>query len=275
MKTTRILLLVSTSLIILAGCNRSKSSETTERFYFSTERAKDQALPEKTGEFRWSNDRGKGEYIGTFDAQEYSLLQIQNTYGLLHGSMLYPDGSLDCKLYIETLEIFENRPDIDTVNKCLAALRAEYKEKKTKLQNLEVANTPYWQNYKKQRLQYFDDRFEVTEMMLQAHHNPSVLLQSRFSTDYYPELAAVLNSTDAEILAYWEKRLLESQWERIQDYKHERKGSADRLDYAKTTLLYYWESSVNLEQIPDASEEFMNLFWKVTNMEDLEYVWMR
>ncbi len=190
------------------------------------------------GYFTWNTELCTNK--GTYNTQQFTKVQLQNTYELCYaynGILLEEDGVVLKK---------ENLPKLD-----LNKLTAEYQQKLTMFTQMEVVNTPYWQNIQQQKIKELTDEYDLKRLTLLSYNNSAVLLDNRFSS-ICPDIIKVLNTKDTAALMQFWKAFSEKESTKNgspQEYMrrfYEKYHSADRVAYAKIELTAYgWWNAVN------------------------------
>ncbi|WP_292008942.1 hypothetical protein [Chryseobacterium sp.] len=188
---------------------------------------------------------------GYFDENKYSREEIEGTYKLwfeLSGTLI---NSPSVFSLTSLNEVRANKIEI------LAKLDKEFAEKKALLQNLKVANTPYWQNIKKLRYQELLQEYEVERTQIMAYSDPSVLLHHKLSKNC-ENFSLALNGDKSQMADEWQKLREEmskrnADPERIMRDFNEHLSSPDWKDYAIVDLITFGWGNCSNSHIPRVS----------------------
>lgn len=206
---------------------------------------------------------------GYFDTAKYSREELEGTYKLwfqMGGVQLDTPSVFD---FDDLQKIRQNK------NQILNQLDKDFAEKKKIVENLKVANVPYWQDIKKLQAKSLHQEYEKKKLQIAAYSDPSILIDNKF-TENCKNFAKALNSTDDEMIAEWRK-LREEMSKRngdpqriINEFENHLKSSNWK-EYAIIDLITFgWGNCANADiENPQHNEkmnkEFDALFIKINS----------
>jgi len=259
------------SLLLLAAIGCKKEAETSgnagsKDSVATTEIQKDSL---KTGQnkqiFNFTTELCDNK--GQFDANKYSLEEIEGTYKLWfqYSSLLLSKPSV---FKPETLQEVRRNKD-----KILAKLEADFTEKKKALESLKVVNDPYWLNIKAQKIQELIQEYEFDKTEITAFSDPTVLLNSKFSKNC-ENFVRALNSDEDVMIDEWRKLRIQMSKkngspEKVMDEFENNLHAQNKNEYAIVDLITFgWGNCANnsikrVESDEKMEKAFNSLFIKI------------
>ena len=221
----------------------------------------------QTAEFRWQD--ALCEYTATYDPKRVSRRTIEDTLALYQsiGSI-----ALD---YSATVWKYE---DIDGLE--AAALEREYREKREKLEGLQLAG-PYWEELRKGKLRELDQYYRLANATIRAYKEPTALRQYEGADECKTRYAEGIIAGGERLIKTWEtvniaSRERNSDPARLKRIFDEQNASPDRLKFALVeTMSFGWWNCVNdtiehvsHEEHEEIDREFRKLFIRVKDVCD-------
>ncbi len=215
-------------------------------------------LPPQSEKYTWFFEMC--DYSGTYDANQYSDQQLENTLKWL----LKGEGTM------KPFSIFQpgdlNRLDRDEVER-------EFDQILANLKSLEFVETPYFNELKESRIKEVERLQLLSLMQIESFSNPEVFRQDAYSKEQCSEYTNALIAGGDELLAMRKKMAEQSRdegnssaWEQYIEEAH----SDNELELARIHVSTFgWWNCVNssIERI-DAYEahenKFLELFQEVT-----------
>jgi hypothetical protein len=216
----------------------------------------------QTKSFRWE-DCSEGIY----DSTKFTTSQIEDTYALCYGGIQV---------------IFD---DVTFINPDKAAklnvinLVDQYYSKLSKIRNLNIANLPFFEELKEDRINYLNHCFQARRVAILSFKNPEILRE--YTVIDSCEYTDIIIEGGQKMLEQWEV-LWKKECKKngnpekcFKDHYTNLRNSPDKFFYAHQSLLGFgwwntcanrnlYENSIKDERI---WEEFQKLFIKI-NLED-------
>lgn len=202
--------------------------------------------------------------IGTFDKSKYSKEQLRGAFKLWFTNNA---------LQISTRDVVFNAKEYSTFDSKgqLLKLEKEYAIKKAAYAAIKLPPGRIWKDLLQNRIKDLDETYELSQLSLKAHSDPSVLLKNRFA-QHCPEYIEALASEDPELLmAAWQRlKARKDSYTESSFTKYKNSLTPEmRIAAARTDLLTYgWYNCANRQidhEMPNVnySEEFDKLFISV------------
>ena len=214
--------------------------------------------------FKWADELCR--YQGTYNSKKYTAKQLANTAKLFdHGSFSFQP----------TATVFT---PVDLGRFDLAAVDAEYQKVTAELTELEIVNTPFWQELRKQKLAEIKQVYELSRLTILGHTDPKVLNQLEGSQSCKTKYAAPLIAGGDSLLKAWKTLNEESRKQNGNPNEVKRKfesemASKDRLKFALVEVMTFgwWNcanNSIKYVNYDGTQErEFRKLFVRVKKIE--------
>lgn len=135
----------------------------------------------------------------------------------------------------------------------LKLLKKEYAAKKKELKNLALVKGNIWEELRQNRLKNLDEWYELSKINLEAHSNPQILLNNRFSK-YCPEYAEVLVSNDTlKLMECWGRLMSKQENRNFSEASFNKYTNTlspeSRLAHARSYILAYGWHNCAIRQI--------------------------
>ena len=218
------------------------------------------AATAQTRTFRWQDELCT--YEGTYNASKVSLAQLRNTLKLAR------PGSYSLERNA-TVWKFEDIARLD-----VAALDAEFKTKTAELTALQVAATPYWQEFKSKKLRELEQVYRLERTTMRGYKDHAALLEYKAAPVCTARFARPIVDGGDALLAAWrevneESRTKNADPERLKRIFEGQLRSPDRLHFALLEVMTFgWSNCANdlieyvvYDETPVA--EYKKLFSKV------------
>lgn len=259
-------ILFSIALIIISCNHQSKKQGESSRdniteeeeAQIKAEKRQENNLPPKPEKHTWHYEICN--YTGTYDANQYSKEQLENTLKWLIGGQ----GT------ITPFSIFSPE-DLKRVDK--DAVEQEFNETLKNLNSLSYINTPYFKEIKQQRIKEIERIKLLSLIQIESYSNPKVLRKDNYSKEQCSESTNALIAGGDKLLAMRRKMAEKSRdegntgaWDR---YIEETK-SDNELELARVHVTTFgWWNCVNksIDRVnPYEAHEsgFMALFEDIT-----------
>lgn len=206
------------------------------------------------------------EMNSKFDSTKYTKKQLKDTHELWFGTSGYisyhgyPVFKLEDK--IEPIEVLEER----------------YAEQKSKLENLEVVDLPYWKNLKKLKLEELKSFYEHEKTAYSAYSNLSLLKNTTYEPRAKIYVDALVSGDSLKMISAWRKLNEEQKSKNGSPKNMEQKfqsrlNSPQCLEYAKMELFSFgWSNNTiksfkeykTLENTDIMFDEYKKLFISTT-----------
>ena len=218
------------------------------------------AADAQTRTFRWQDELCT--YEGTYNSGKVSLAQLKNTLKLAQpGSYSLERNS--------TVWKFE---DIEKLN--VTALDAEFKAKTADLRALQIADTPYWREFKAKKLRELEQVYRLERTTMRGYKDHSTLLEYTAAPACTTRFARPIIAGGDSLIAAWrtvneESRTKNADPERLKRIFESQLKSPDRLNFALLEVMTFgWSNCANdlieyivYDETPPA--EYKKLFSKV------------
>jgi hypothetical protein len=215
------------------------------------------AVSAKLKKFVWEDEICA--YEGRYDAARYTEKQLENTYQLWYSRDFELDAWHGERQVDGHLEPFTTE-----------WLDYQYALKSAALKKLEIVNVPYWQNFKRKKLEALEKKYILERLTFQAFENPSVLMNLKFADACLEKFANPLIAGDERLLRIWREsneqgRKTSAYAEDIRKYFEERMASPDKIKYARDEVLKdgWWNCVRAVIDPGDDSSLTSKNFWKL------------
>ena len=210
--------------------------------------------------FRWQDELCT--YEGTYNASKISLVTLKNTLKLARPESY----SLDRN---STVWKYEDIAKLD-----VAALDAEFGAKNAELKKLQIAATPYWQEFKEKKLRELEQVHRLERTTMRGYKDPSTLLEYTAAPACTTRFARPIIAGGDTLIDAWrgvneESRTKNADPGRLKRIFENQLRSPDRLKFALLEVMSFgWSNCANglieyivYDETPAA--EYKKLFSKV------------
>ena len=218
------------------------------------------AISAQNRTFRWQDELCT--YEGTYNAGKVSLAQLKNTLELSRpGSYSLTRDS--------TVWKFEDIARLD-----VAALDFEFKKQNAELKALDVATTPYWQEFKARKLRELEQVYQLERVTMRGYKDPAALLEYKGAPACTTRFAQPIVAGGDALINAWrlvneDSRTKNSDPDRLKRIFESQMRSPDRLRFALLEVMAFgWSNCANdlIEYVAydeTPAMEFRKLFSKV------------
>ncbi|UFH57528.1 hypothetical protein [Spirosoma sp. KNUC1025] len=187
-------------------------------------------LPKKdTAIFTWATELC--DYHSTYHPDRYTKEQLRATHALW----------LD-NWYLEAPAVAATPDELPNLR--ADALRHDYEQMRTHLQNLTPVNIPFWQQLKQRRLRAMEAEYALKQLAISAYTKPEVLRYSRYDSAGAAYVNALTTDDTTALLTAWQ-RLHEEQKknsglpEQLDEAFRKKVKAANHLQLARVELMAY------------------------------------
>jgi hypothetical protein len=209
--------------------------------------------------FKWTFD--DATYEGTYDKSKINQEKLKNTFKL--GLSDY----FDIQYSLLSIKI----SDLNNLN--TKSIDKEYLLKSNELRNLIIVNTPYWNNYKKNKLIELNQTYTIKKYLLRGFQNPKLLRNLKLGNDCKNKYLPALISGGSNLLILW-KEIINEQIKisgmpkRLQNEYNIQYSSPDKYKYARIEVMIFglsicFNKYIHYTNNIDNNLNFKKLFLKV------------
>lgn len=217
----------------------------------------------QTRTFKWSDELC--DYVGTYNSRKYSRTQISNTEKLFN----------DHGFSLQTSATVFRPEELSKLN--IERLDAEYKKLFADLTDLDIVNTPYWQNQRKLKLAELKQVYDLSRITMLGQTNPNTLNELEGSQECKTKFAVPLIAGGDILLKAWrtlneESRKNNSSPEAVRRRFESEYASSDRFKFAQVEVMTFgWWNCANLaikyvEYEGTQEKEFKKLFVRIKRL---------
>ena len=196
-------------------------------------------------------------YTGLFPADQYTALELQNTFENLCFSILS----------VTTPSTAWNFAEIEKLD--VVALEAECSAVLTKYEQLDIVNSAFWEEARANRIREITETCALKKLTIIAYQYPDTLNsfdKSDSLTDYYR--AALIAGGD-DLLAAWQtlnemQKARNGNPQRLQNIYDQRYNSPLKLEYARLEVMMFgWWNHANHLIYHDEQNDYWTAFEKL------------
>ncbi len=205
-------------------------------------------------------------HIGTFDKSKYTKKQLREMYKLWFVYSSPPSFSqnfvFDPKKYYE----FDSEAELGKLERGCMMRHKQYAR-------MNLPEGSVWDDLRKNRMKNLNEYYALAKTELQAHKDPRVLLDSRFSKSCTQYAEALASKDTMKLMASWGSLMKEREAGNFSEALFIKNKNSltpeNRIAYARTYLMAYgWHNCANRQidhEIPNVNyqQEFEKLFIKV------------
>lgn len=211
----------------------------------------------QTATFKWSSEMC--EFESTYNTKQYSQKLIADCHFLCFENVIIEN----TPLFVKPKEIEALRTD---------SLEKEYLVKSTKLKNLELPKTKYWESFRQSKLKELEQWYTLAKLLTISYTNPKILNQFKRPTDCTTKHYKALIANGDSLLKDWKEVMAGNALknccpEKIWETYNEQFKSADKLLYARIEVLTYGWWNCAIETVETSAkyetnkiDEFSKLF---------------
>jgi hypothetical protein len=248
---------LSLFIIVSISCKKEKEIEIIE---LPTKPVVESVSEKQIDTIKWYTELC--EMNSSFETNKYSKKELKDTFKLWFGSNSYID--------FDGYPVFNLDKKLDPIEK----LENSYSQRKKELENLEIVNSPYWQNIKKLRLKELKLFYENEKTAYFAYSNPAILFQTNYNKKAAIYVDALVSNDSLKMITAWKKLNEEQKSKNASPENVEKKfqsmlNSNRCLEYAKMELFSFgWSNNVSrtskdceiLSETGTLQTEYLKLF---------------